>query len=186
MGTFQSQSKKSIDAAFAEFDKKNPLVWKKFESEVFRAIHLGRTKISAKQLIGYIRWYVSIQTTDPKWKINDAFTSRYARKFASKNKKYQHIFEYRELRSGTETLKKQFLSPPEITVLKRAHAGYMVKIGKSLYINWQKDKQQQLDNYTFNRLIALGLLQCTTGESRIQKWKPTPKAKKYLKSISKK
>jgi len=38
MGTFQSQSKKSIDAAFAEFDKKNPLVWKKFESEVFRAI----------------------------------------------------------------------------------------------------------------------------------------------------
>ena len=131
MGTFQAHTGKSIDASFAQFDKKNPLVWKKFESEVFKAIRLGRTKISAKQLIGYIRWYVSIQTTDPKWKINDAFTSRYARKFAEKNKAYQHIFEYRELRSGTETLKKQFLSPPEITVLKRAHAGYIVKVGKS-------------------------------------------------------
>lgn len=109
MSKYEQQHGKTIDAAFEEFHEKNPKVWETFQEQCLRAISMGRKKISAKQLLGYIRWYVSLQVdTQDGFKINDAYTSRYARLFAKTNPQYQDVFNYRELRSGVETIEKNF------------------------------------------------------------------------------
>lgn len=180
MGTFQSMNGKSIDIAFAEFHKKNPLVWKTFEAECFKAIRAGKVKISAKQLIGYIRWHVSLQTTDEKFKINDAFTSRYARMFANKNKRYQYMFEYRDLRSGSETIVRELVNKYQESILKKCNIGKIVKLGALSEVHYMKDKVEQISRSEFNYLLKIKMIYCTNPESRTQIYKTTNRAKKYI------
>lgn len=181
MGTFQSATGKSIDIAFAEFHKKNPLVWKTFEAECFKAIRYGRVKISAKQLIGHIRWYVSLQTTDEKFKINDAFTSRYARMFAKKYPRYTYLFEYRDLRSGAETIVRELVNKYQQSILKKCNIGKIVKLGTATQVHYMKEKVEQISRSEFNYLVKIKMIYCTNPESRTQIFKTTNRAKKWIK-----
>lgn len=186
MANYQTQHGKSIDEAFIDFHKKNPKVWETFLEQTLRAIRLKRTKISAKHLLGYIRWHVSLQiNSKDEFKINDAYTSRYARMFAKKYPQHQDIFNYRDLRSGPETITKKFLTKEQISVLKKCHRGYIVKVGNSIHVCWMKDKQHPVDKTTFNRLVLVNFIAPVQPTSRIQKYKPTKYGKNYLKSIIK-
>lgn len=100
MATFKQQRKCSIQEKFEEFHKLNPMVYKRFKAQVKTAIILGKTKISAKTILGYIRWEMDLSIQgDFYFKIDDAFTSRYARLFAKDHPDLEHLFNYRNLRS---------------------------------------------------------------------------------------
>lgn len=96
---YEQTNGKSIQEKFLEFDKENPLVYELFKGQVLKAITHGKKKISAKTVLGFIRWEIQFQTIGDIYKINDAFTSRYARKFAEELPKYSNIFHFRNLRS---------------------------------------------------------------------------------------
>lgn len=109
MASFTEQTGKTITGAFNDFHKENPRVYELFKTQVFRAIKLGKNKISSKQLLGFIRWeiFLSVQTDlfntvdgeERQFKINDAFTSRYVRLFLDEYPQYEHLFEIRRLRT---------------------------------------------------------------------------------------
>ena len=96
---FRELNGKSIREAFLDFHNKNPKVYKAFENEAFRAIKAGRTKLSAKLIINYIRWNTFIDSTDDNFKINDGFQSYYGRLFMALNPDHSDKFECRKLRN---------------------------------------------------------------------------------------
>lgn len=89
----------TIREGFMKFHKENPYVYKAFEKQALKAISNGRTKISAKLIINWIRWNEFLETNDTNFKINDAFHSYYARLFVEKNPSLKDCFEFRKLRN---------------------------------------------------------------------------------------
>ncbi len=102
---YQTQTGKTIDEAFTGFHQQNPDVYTFFKRFAFDWLATGATKISSKQIIGRIRWHVEVESRLNKepgdFKINDAFTSRYARLFIRDYPEFEHHFETRELRTGS-------------------------------------------------------------------------------------
>jgi len=88
---FKSATGKTIQEAFEDFDKNNPKVYQLFKEQVLKAIAKGKDRISPKYIINWLRWEIFIKTDDAieieiegeklMFKINDAYSSRYARKF---------------------------------------------------------------------------------------------------------
>lgn len=108
MATFTQATGQTIAEAFAAFDAANPQVYelfKKYVREVVKA--KGKNvKTSSKLIINRIRWEVYVQTnSQDEFKINDAFTAHYARKFASDYPDYAHLFNYKHLRAAWQTSK---------------------------------------------------------------------------------
>lgn len=94
---YAEQAGNTIEAAFRKFDRENPQVYKLFCQYAFYMLRKKKMdKISSKLIINRIRWevYVETKTEDP-YRINDAFTAHYARKFI---KEYPHLKKYFELR----------------------------------------------------------------------------------------
>lgn len=100
---------KTIDMAFREFHRKNPNVYAKFKELALQAVHNGKRKISFKLIMNVIRWEVFMKTEDRnfvmldgepvRFKINDAYGSRYARLFAKEFPEYENCLQMRKLRS---------------------------------------------------------------------------------------
>lgn len=100
MATFIQQKGKSIDEKFKEFHEKNPKVYQLFKMQVQKALQRGKKKMSSKTILGFIRWEIYLQThSNDEFKINDAYTSRYARLFIEDHPQYENIFNLRKLRS---------------------------------------------------------------------------------------
>jgi hypothetical protein len=104
MASFATQTGQTIDEAFAEFDAENPHIYelfKKYLREWWKA-NKGNpgAKTSSKLIINRIRWEVETTTTAKDFKINDAFTQAYSRKFVAENPDFKHLFEFRERRSA--------------------------------------------------------------------------------------
>lgn len=92
---------KSIQESFDEFHTNNPIVYEMIEEQVLKAYHSGKKKISIKMIINWIRWNTFLDTTDNNstYRINDAYTSRYARIFIDRNPSLSTFIEIRDLRS---------------------------------------------------------------------------------------
>lgn len=109
MSTFQENSGKAIQTAFEEFHKANPHVYSMFKKEMQKAIKAGKTQVSSKQIIGTLRWNKHFITEEKTlfndinqavaFKINDAYTSRYARLFAKDFPDYAKFLKIKSLRS---------------------------------------------------------------------------------------
>lgn len=187
MSNFEQATGKSIDLAFQEFNKQNPRVWETFQEQCLRAIRLGKIKISAKQLIGYIRWDVALKTNaDDGFKINDAFTSRYARYFAEKYPQYQDIFNYRELRNGKETIKKDFISIQELDILKKCQSGQIIFLNNYASVNYGNKQSHAIPNQTFNKLKNIKFIHHTEDFMGCQVYNLTQTALSYLLKRNKK
>lgn len=89
----------SIREGFKKFNSEHPHIYEAFEMQVFKALSRGRKKLSAKLIINWIRWNETLKSSDPSFKINDAFQSYYARHFVAKNPKHKNVFEFRKLRN---------------------------------------------------------------------------------------
>lgn len=108
---YQSTTGKTIEQSFHEFDQANPKVYELFKSytkELIKKKGWSKEcglpegfKTSAKLIINRIRWEMYIETVSGDgFRINDAFTAYYARKFANDYPAFKDIFNYRELRSN--------------------------------------------------------------------------------------
>lgn len=91
-----------IDARFAAFDAANPEVWKLFVQFADELRRAGRERYSADAILHRIRWHYAIRQDRPAgdFKINDHFSSRYARKLMQTDGAFAEFFELRRLRSA--------------------------------------------------------------------------------------
>ncbi len=100
---FNEQTGTTIEEAFNIFHKDNPHIYQKFAEQCFLAVNKGKKKTSAKMIINVIRWHSYLETnTDDEYRINDAFSAHYARKFIEDYPQHNELFELRRLRDGSE------------------------------------------------------------------------------------
>lgn len=99
---YQQTNGVTIQFAFEQFHSDNPDVYEHFKRFAFAWLNTGAKKISAKQICGRIRWFIQVETTgkfSEDFKLNDAFTSRYARMFEKDYPQHDNKFEKRTIRS---------------------------------------------------------------------------------------
>jgi hypothetical protein len=107
---YHAATGKSIQDAFLEYHTVNPEVYVWFKKLAFKAIKIGKKKVSFKLIMNVIRWEIYLKTYDPNpldtptlplktFKINDAFGSRYARLFVRDYPHLESFIDLRELRS---------------------------------------------------------------------------------------
>lgn len=98
---FAQPDSNSIDERFAEFDTLHPEVFALFRQFALQLLNRGRSRGSADQIIQRIRWETSAnsQREEGDFKINDHFSSRYARKLKNEDARFAEFFEFRVLKS---------------------------------------------------------------------------------------
>jgi len=106
---FEQNTGRTIQDAFELFHKANPHVYAECKKLAFDAINRGRKAISFKLIINVVRWERFMRTEEPTlfnqdgvqiaFKINDAYSSRYARLFAEEHPEHKDKIEFRTLRS---------------------------------------------------------------------------------------
>ena len=107
---FKQNTGVSIQEAFEEYHTNNPMVYAEYKKYIFKAIKKKKKKLSSKLVINVIRWDKFMETEEKnlftdkdgvkkKFRISDAYTSRYARLFAKDYPELSTIFNYSELRS---------------------------------------------------------------------------------------
>jgi len=92
--------KKTIQESFDSFIEKSPFIWEMFKAQVFRAKNKGFKRIGSKSIIEYLRWNCKFERlADEDFKINNNYTSRFARKFKEEYPDYPIEFEERILKT---------------------------------------------------------------------------------------
>lgn len=96
---FHEQYGQSIDQRFTDYHKDHPQVYEWFKTFALQAIDRKKGKTSAKLIVNRIRWEMNFQVIGEDYRINDAYSSRYARLFIKDFPEYTSYLEMRELRS---------------------------------------------------------------------------------------
>lgn len=90
----------TIAERFDQFHRKNPEVYRLLKRFALEARAAGRRRLGIEVLWGRLRWYTAVETTDPtNFKLNDHYTSRYARLLQEQEPGLAGMFETRRLRS---------------------------------------------------------------------------------------
>lgn len=91
---------RTIDEKFADYNRAHPEVYRKLVSLARQAKGAGFTHYGMKALIERLRWHMTVerQCTDP-FKINNDFSSRYARYIMALEPDLDGFLEVRKLRS---------------------------------------------------------------------------------------
>lgn len=89
--------KDPIQEAFEEFHQKNPKVYELFVRFARMLKGKGITRASAKLIVERIRWEIYLETSDKEFKINNNYTSRYARLAMEEHQDLASFFETRIL-----------------------------------------------------------------------------------------
>lgn len=87
------------DREFREFDDANPKVYTALVDMTRQMHDRGHKKIGMSMLYEVLRWRTMIKTTDPDFKLNNNYQSRYARKIMAEFPEFDGMFETRELKS---------------------------------------------------------------------------------------
>lgn len=96
---FRELNGKSIAEAFEKFDRENPRVYEAFRDQVIKAARKKITRVSSKAIINWLRWEMFLMTNDQNFRINDAFTPYFSRKFIKEFPGSEQMFEFRKLRT---------------------------------------------------------------------------------------
>lgn len=80
--------------SFLQYDRENPQIYQEFCRIAKILIKRGKKHIGAKQVCEIIRWETLISGND-EYKINNNYTSGYARKFEKEHPEYEGIFRKR-------------------------------------------------------------------------------------------
>ena len=99
---FSVDTRKSIQKRFEEFDRANPHVYRGLRDLALTARRKGRERGSIELFFAVMRWEHWITTDDPgsDFKLNDHYTSRFARKLMAQEPELAGFFETRELRAS--------------------------------------------------------------------------------------
>lgn len=90
---------KSLDQKFAEYHANNPHIYEKFVAYAEQLKDAGRTRIGAKAIVERIRWDSLVAAFHGKFKINNAYTSRYVRLLSKSRPDLAVMFATRKLKS---------------------------------------------------------------------------------------
>lgn len=88
---------------FAKFDDNNPEIWELFVRFTFELIDAGRTRNSARGIFHRIRWESAQTSDDALYKLNDAWSPYYARKFHAVYPEHEGFFQLRTSRADEKT-----------------------------------------------------------------------------------
>lgn len=93
--------KSTIQERFEAFDAAHPDVFELFKRFAEAAVQMGRRRGGAKLLIERIRWHYFTSSTanGADFKIDNRFTSRYARKLIAERPEFADFFELRKLQA---------------------------------------------------------------------------------------
>ena len=95
---FDERASMTIDDRFWEFHAKHPEVYDKFEKIARQVRNAGRTHYSAKIIIERVRHETNAGAKGSReFKINNSYTSRYARHLVEEHPEFKGFFEFREL-----------------------------------------------------------------------------------------
>jgi hypothetical protein len=86
---------------FRAFHGANPWVYRAYERLAADWVARGNTRIGVKMLTEIIRWQYGRETTGRAFRIDNSFTSRYARMLVDRNPGWDGLFETRKLRTDT-------------------------------------------------------------------------------------
>jgi hypothetical protein len=89
-----------IDSAFKAFHEANPKVWELFKKFAFELIDKKFKHYSADAVCHQVRWHTAVVTSDRDFKLNNNFTSRYARLFHKEFPRYDGFFITRSLNNS--------------------------------------------------------------------------------------
>ena len=91
----------TIDERFSEFHANNPGVYDELVALARRARARGHRRLGIELCFGALRWNRMVETTGENgFKLNDHFTSRYARLIMAQEPDLAGFFETRVLRSA--------------------------------------------------------------------------------------
>jgi hypothetical protein len=90
---------KTIGDRFMCFHAANPHVYTALVRLAREAKAAGAKKLGMKLLIERLRWEMMIETGGDPWRLNNIYTSRYARLIAVREVDLVGFFEMRELKS---------------------------------------------------------------------------------------
>ncbi len=91
----------TIQTAFEKFHQENPLIFELFTKYAQEVKDIGFSHYSAKAVFERVRWHVAIKTvsTTDKFKLNNNFTSRYARMLITMDSTFDGFFRNRTLKA---------------------------------------------------------------------------------------
>ena len=91
---------RTIDERFWDFHEENPEVFAELCKLALRAKRRGLPHYSMKGLFELVRWHVAMRTRGQEpFKLNNDFTSRYARLLMDAEPELKGFFETRRIRS---------------------------------------------------------------------------------------
>ena len=89
----------TLDQQFENYHNKNPKIYELFKRFAYEALMSGHHHFGAKAIMERVRWEVSVSTAGDPFKINNNYTSRYARKLISDKPEFDGFFRTRQLSS---------------------------------------------------------------------------------------
>ena len=90
----------NIEQAFAKFHTTNPHVYKNLVLMARQLTKKGRKRIGIKMLFEALRWsHMLVNDPSSDFKLNNNFTSRYARLIAANEHDLSSVFQFRELKA---------------------------------------------------------------------------------------
>jgi hypothetical protein len=93
----------TLDAAFALYDAANPQIYATFRAMAGELKRRGFSHYGAKSIFEAMRFHHAVSAgPGNEWKLNNNYTSRYARKLMSECPEFRGFFETRRLLSREE------------------------------------------------------------------------------------
>ena len=80
-----------MKASFKNYHAENPQIYVEFKRIAFQLINRGYVRLGAKQIFEVIRYHTMIETND-KYRVNNNYTSDYARLFENDHPIYAGYF----------------------------------------------------------------------------------------------
>ena len=90
----------TIQERFERFHRENPQVFVAFAEAARQLKARGRTRYGAKAIYEHMRFHMALPTAGEEWKLNNSYTSRYARLLLSEFPgEFDEFLELRKLQS---------------------------------------------------------------------------------------
>jgi hypothetical protein len=93
----QLHGETSIQQRFEQFHQAHPSVFELFTAFATQKLLEGHTRYSADAILHRVRWEMEGQWQESGFKINNDFSSRYARLLSRTDERFADFFEFRRL-----------------------------------------------------------------------------------------
>jgi len=88
-----------IELAFEKFHDENPHIYEDLVNRTRMLKRMGRRRVGMKMLFEVLRWQHLVRTAADDFKLNNDYTSRYARLIMEQEPDLEGMFETRGLKS---------------------------------------------------------------------------------------